>query len=77
MEHYDIMNHSYFEEHPERFWYLYGERYNAYKTATPHEGYNILKKWGTQMKKGNFYSYTSNVDGQFLKAGFPEDKIVE
>jgi NAD-dependent SIR2 family protein deacetylase len=77
MEYYDIMNHKYFEGHPERFWYLYGERYNAYKAATPHNGYNILKQWGEVLKKGKYFSYTSNVDGHFIKAGFPENKLVE
>ena len=77
LKYYQIMSHNYFDDHPEKFWYLYGDRYLRYKQAKPHEGYNILKDLCINDKKNNYFLYTSNVDGLFLKFGFPEDKIFE
>lgn len=39
----DIINPRYFETHPEKFWYIYGDRYNRYKNTKPHKGYLQLK----------------------------------
>lgn len=39
MEYRDVINPDYFQKHPEKFWYIYGDRYNQYKEAQPHEGY--------------------------------------
>ena len=33
MDYRDIINPKYFEKHPEKFWYIYGDRYNQYKKA--------------------------------------------
>lgn len=46
-----------------------------YRKTIPHDGFHILRKW-CQQKDGHFV-FTSNVDGQFQKAGFSEDQIVE
>ncbi len=32
----NIINPIYFNEKPEKFWYIYGDRYNQYKKAQPH-----------------------------------------
>jgi len=37
----------------------------------------MLLEIGEKLKPNNYFVYTSNVDGHFQKAGFPEDKIVE
>lgn len=37
----------------------------------------MLLEIGQKLKKNNYFAYTSNVDGQFQKAGYPEEKIVE
>ena len=49
---------------------------NLYRSTQPHEGFSILKKWG-ESKKNGYFVFTSNVDGHFQKAGFPEDRVVE
>jgi len=49
---------------------------NLYRQTKPHAGFDILLKWA-QAKPRGFFVFTSNVDGQFQKAGFPEDNIVE
>jgi len=52
-------------------------RYNMYTSTKPHEGFKMLLEMGEKLKKGNYFAYTSNVDGHFQKAGFPEAKVVE
>jgi hypothetical protein len=44
--------------------------------ATPHDGYRILRAWSQAVPHGAFVM-TTNVDGQFLAAGFSESQIVE
>jgi NAD-dependent SIR2 family protein deacetylase len=36
----------------------------------------MLKQWGESKPLG-YFIFTSNIDGQFQKAGFPEDRILE
>jgi NAD-dependent SIR2 family protein deacetylase len=42
----------------------------------PHPGFALLKYWGEKMPMG-YSVFTSNVDGQFQKAGFAESRIHE
>lgn len=65
-----------FASHPERAWGFYGYRYNQYRAAIPHAGYQTLKRWASMVRGGSFV-FTSNVDGQFQSAGFEEARIVE
>lgn len=57
-------------------WGFYGQRLTLYRDAIPHEGFALLKKWG-EAKPNGYFIYTSNVDGQFQKAGFDRSKIYE
>lgn len=70
----EASNPTWFYKDPAFAWGFFGHRYKLYKTSTPHDGYSILKKW---VAGKNYFIYTSNVDGHFAKAGFPDDKIVE
>ncbi len=65
-----------FRRDPQLAWGFYGHRLNLYRNTRPHDGFHILKRWAERMKQGGFV-YTSNVDGQFQKAGFPEEGVVE
>ena len=65
-----------FRRDPELAWGFYGHRLNLYRHTVPHEGFHILRRWAQRKKQGAFV-YTSNVDGQFQKAGFTEEGIVE
>lgn len=56
-------------------WNFYITRLLCYSEATPHEGYYSLLKLQEMGK--DIYVVTSNVDGQFLKAGYDADKIFE
>ncbi|MFN4327635.1 MAG: SIR2 family NAD-dependent protein deacylase [Limnobacter sp.] len=72
----DIATHREFQKNPRRAWGFYGHRLNLYRHTQPHAGFGILKQWALCMPNGH-YLYTSNVDGQFQKAGFDNTYIVE
>jgi NAD-dependent SIR2 family protein deacetylase len=71
-----ISNPRSFRQAPELAWGFTGHRLKIYREASPHEGFELLKRWGQRMATGLFV-YTSNVDQQFQKAGFSEEQIVE
>jgi len=72
----ELANPRWFKTNPKLAWAFYGHRLNLYRKTEPHEGFYILKKLG-ESKKGGYFVFTSNVDGQFQKAGFDEKRIVE
>jgi NAD-dependent SIR2 family protein deacetylase len=65
-----------FTTDPPLAWGFFGHRMNLYRDATPHGGFAILRRWAERMPHG-YFVFTSNVDGQFQKAGFPEDRVYE
>lgn len=71
-----MANPHWFAVNPLLAWAFYGHRYNLYKNTVPHNGFKMLLDL-VESKNENYFVYTSNVDGQFQKAGFDEDKIVE
>ncbi|OQY16698.1 MAG: NAD-dependent deacetylase [Desulfobacteraceae bacterium 4572_35.1] len=73
---YDAANPSHFADDPAFGWGFYGHRTNLYRSTTPHSGFNILKKWSQRFNLDSFV-VTSNVDGQFQKAEFDTQKILE
>ena len=72
----DIANPASFRSNPKRAWGFYGHRLNLYRQTVPHEGFAILHRIGKEMPKGMFV-FTSNVDGQFHKAGFGNRQVHE
>ena len=73
---YDIACPDAFRTQPKRAWGFYGHRLNLYRTTEPHDGFQIIKRWGEDMLYG-YAVFTSNVDGQFQKAGFDQAVIEE
>ncbi|WP_374586358.1 NAD-dependent deacetylase [Pseudoduganella sp.] len=65
-----------FQEDPALAWGFYGHRLALYRATMPHEGLALLQSWGAAMDHGSFV-FTSNVDGQFQKAGFDQRAIYE
>jgi NAD-dependent SIR2 family protein deacetylase len=57
-------------------WGFYGHRLELYRNTIPHQGFEILKRWG-ESKPNGYNIFTSNVDGQFQKAGFDPYRIYE
>lgn len=72
----DIANGEAFRNHPIRTWGFYGHRLKLYRRTVPHAGYDILLRWSSTKERGAFV-FTSNVDGHFQKAGFPENRVLE
>ena len=72
----DMANPGWFETKPELAWGFYGHRLNLYRRTEPHEGFQILLQTGYE-KPGGAFVFTSNVDGQFQKAGFESGQVEE
>lgn len=65
-----------FDRDPRLAWGFYGHRLGLYRATTPHAGFGILRAIGARMAQGSFV-FTSNVDGQFQRAGFEQERVVE
>jgi NAD-dependent SIR2 family protein deacetylase len=65
-----------FEADPRLAWGFYGHRLALYRRTVPHEGFGMLKQIGDSMQNGAFV-FTSNVDGQFGKAGYSDHRVCE
>jgi NAD-dependent SIR2 family protein deacetylase len=72
----ELANPAWFAADPSRAWGFYGHRLNLYRATQPHDGFGRLLAWG-QSKRRGYFVFTSNVDGQFQRAGFDGDRIVE
>jgi NAD-dependent SIR2 family protein deacetylase len=73
---YEMANPEWFHNDPNLAWAFYGHRLNLYRSTTPHHGFTQILKQATQKRDG-YFVFTSNVDGQFQKAGYSEEKIEE
>jgi len=71
----DLASPGWFEDDPELAWGFYGHRLELYRRTVPHRGFDVLRRLAK--RAGRSFVFTSNVDGQFQRAGFPEDSIVE
>jgi NAD-dependent SIR2 family protein deacetylase len=71
-----MANPAWFRDDPHLAWGFYGHRLNLYRDTEPHDGFRILRDWGDRMTQGAFV-FTSNVDGQFQRAGFDDGRVVE
>jgi NAD-dependent SIR2 family protein deacetylase len=71
-----IANPAAFDSHPRLAWGFYGHRLKLYRATVPHPGFHILQRLAERLPEGAFV-FTSNVDGQFGKAGFAAERISE
>lgn len=72
----EIANPNAFTDNARLAWGFYGHRMNLYRETIPHRGFEILKRIA-QTKEHGYFVFTSNVDGQFQKAGYDDKYIVE
>lgn len=72
----ECANPQHFVADPSFGWGFYGHRTNLYRDTVPHDGFHIIKKW-IERNRADYFVVTSNVDGQFQKAGYDDDKILE
>jgi NAD-dependent SIR2 family protein deacetylase len=71
----DLANPAWFEDDPELAWGFYGHRLELYRRTVPHRGFAVLRRLAE--RAGRAFVFTSNVDGQFQRAGFEEDEVAE
>jgi len=71
----EMANPKWFKAEPTLAWAFYGHRLNLYRETIPHAGFSTLLE--IAKKKESYFVFTSNVDGQFQKAGFDANKILE
>ncbi len=72
----DMANPGWFQRDPALAWAFYGHRLNLYRHTIPHQGFRQLLQLG-QGKPGGYFVFTSNVDGQFQRAGFDPALVEE
>lgn len=72
----EMANPQWFASDPAFAWAFYGHRLNLYRRTAPHLGFRLLLELGQRMV-GGYFVFTSNVDGQFQKAGFDRARIEE
>jgi NAD-dependent SIR2 family protein deacetylase len=72
----DAANPAHFDDDPAFGWGFYGHRANLYRATVPHAGFAVLRRWIDELRLESFV-VTSNVDGQFQKAGFDPERIHE
>lgn len=65
-----------FVSDPVQAWGFYGHRLALYRRTVPHAGFALLRKWAGTKALGCSV-FTSNVDGQFRRAGFGTDLVHE
>lgn len=71
-----VANPAHFSRDPALAWGFYGHRLGLYRTARPHAGFGVLRRWAERAPAGAFV-FTSNVDGHFQRAGFDPGRVVE
>ncbi|SHK70610.1 NAD-dependent protein deacetylase, SIR2 family [Pseudonocardia thermophila] len=70
----ELADPVHFADDPELAWGFYGHRLHLYRRTVPHAGFGVLLRWAQRVPTRVF---TSNVDGQFQRAGFAEDTVTE
>lgn len=71
-----LANPRWFADDPGLAWGFYGHRLGLYRATEPHAGFARLLAWAKE-KPGGAHVFTSNVDGQFQKAGFAAEDVFE
>jgi NAD-dependent SIR2 family protein deacetylase len=77
MRYEDLSTHELFMTSPEIAWGFQTYLTSMYHGLDPHEGYHILLAMAQKKFRDNYFVITSNVDSQFLKTGFSEQKLYE
>lgn len=72
----EMANPARFHDEPELGWGFYGHRLNLYRSTQPHAGFETLRQFGNSLP-GGYFSFTSNVDGHFQRAGFDPHRALE
>ena len=84
----DMSNPEWFEKDPTLAWGFWSHRASMYHKTKPHAGFDLMLKWAKDISSSNnnknennslhqenCFVFTSNVDGQFQKAGFEDARV--
>jgi NAD-dependent SIR2 family protein deacetylase len=71
----ELADPVHFLDDPELAWGFYGHRLALYRATVPHAGFAVLRRWAGPGRPARVF--TSNVDGQFQRAGFAEHEVLE
>eukprot|EP00927_Polykrikos_kofoidii_P026588 TRINITY_DN23642_c0_g1_i1.p1 TRINITY_DN23642_c0_g1~~TRINITY_DN23642_c0_g1_i1.p1 ORF type:complete len:402 (-),score=77.39 TRINITY_DN23642_c0_g1_i1:65-1270(-) len=74
-DYHDKCRHELFLKSPEEAWAFHGQVLNRFRATMPHAGFHSLLK--ICQSKLDHYVCTSNVDGQFQKAGFVANSVFD
>lgn len=72
----DLAQPRWFTRDPTLAWGFYGHRLQLYRSTVPHPGFARALAWVRRAPAGGAV-FTSNVDGQFQRAGFAESEVTE
>lgn len=72
----DSSDIKWFHLEPEFMWGLNYHQLNMYRNAKIHDGYLAMAEL-FQMKSGNYFCYTSNIDGVLQRCGIDRMKVRE
>jgi NAD-dependent SIR2 family protein deacetylase len=72
----ELMTPKFIAENPVFMWKRFSQGFAHLKAVEPHRGYHILLNWVQKFDYQHFI-ITSNVDGQFQKAGFSPLQVYE
>jgi NAD-dependent SIR2 family protein deacetylase len=70
----ELADPYHFADDPALAWGFYGLRLALYRSTVPHAGFGVLLRWAQERPT---FVFTSNVDGQFQRAGFDVDTVAE
>ncbi|HEY2203227.1 MAG TPA: Sir2 family NAD-dependent protein deacetylase [Pseudonocardia sp.] len=70
----ELADPAHFADDPGLAWGFYGHRLGLYRRTVPHAGFAVLRRWAADRPARVF---TSNVDGQFQRAGFDPAVVTE
>ncbi len=70
----ELANPRWFRDDPGLAWGFYGHRLALYRGTVPHAGFAVMKRLAESRPA---FVFTSNVDGQFERAGFGGDQVFE
>tara|TARA_B100000524_G_scaffold348277_1_gene252296 strand:+ start:1332 stop:2240 length:909 start_codon:yes stop_codon:yes gene_type:complete len=77
MSYESLSTHEQFINNPELAWGFQTYLTRLYNELEPHDGYKLLLNLCQKKFIENYFVITSNVDSQFLKSGFNENKLYE
>ena len=70
----ELADPVHFADDPGLAWGFYGHRLALYRGTVPHAGFGVLLRWARERPT---FVFTSNVDGQFQRAGFDPERVAE